>query len=249
MHADHTHAPAFGALGVAPRRRGTGPMRRTQAVRIRRLAPVMSSALPATVGVVGLGRFGRLWASMLQDDFALRAYDANATQRADAERHGISTASLRDTLASEAIFYCVPISAFEDTIKEHLPHFHELGGTRTLIDVLSVKVHAREVFDRHLPATYQALLTHPLFGPDSVAASGIEGQTIVLDGYRLPPAALDAWSGYFESKGLVVVPMSADEHDRTRGRESGRHPFRRSNARTIRVRSDADRYPRHQTAS
>jgi arogenate dehydrogenase (NADP+) len=181
----------------------------------------MNSALPATVGVVGLGRFGRLWASMLQDDFALRAYDANATQRADAERHGISTASLRDTLASDAIFYCVPISAFEDTIKEHLPHFQELGGARTLIDVLSVKVHAREVFDRHLPTTYQALLTHPLFGPDSVAASGIEGQTIVLDGYRLPPAALDAWSGYFESKGLVVVPMSADEHDRLAAESQG----------------------------
>jgi arogenate dehydrogenase (NADP+), plant len=181
----------------------------------------MSSALPATVGVIGLGRFGRLWASMLEADFTVRAYDSDPTQCAEAQRRGLAPTSLRDTLASDAVFYCVPISTFEATIKEHLPYFHELGGPRTLIDVLSVKVHAREVFDRHLPAAYQALLTHPMFGPDSVAASGLEGQTIVLDGYRVPAAALAAWSGYFESKGLVVVPMSADEHDRLAAESQG----------------------------
>ena len=130
--------------------------------RIRTLAPVMTSALPATVGVVGLGRFGRLWASMLQGDFTLSAYDSDPGQRAEAERGGLTPASLRETLAADAIFYCVPISAFERTLTEHLPLFEELGGTRTLVDVLSVKLHPREVFDRHLPATYQALLTHPL---------------------------------------------------------------------------------------
>ncbi|MHB8487656.1 MAG: prephenate dehydrogenase/arogenate dehydrogenase family protein [Candidatus Dormibacteria bacterium] len=181
----------------------------------------MTSALPATVGVVGLGRFGRLWASMLQDDFTLRAYDSDPAQRVEAERRGLHTAALRDTLACDAVFYSVPISAFEDTIKEHLPYFQDLGGTRTLIDVLSVKLHAREVFERHLPAGYRALLTHPLFGPDSVAASGMKGQTIVIDGYRLPPDALHAWRLYFESKGLVVVPMSSDEHDRLAAESQG----------------------------
>ena len=204
---NHTDAPVFGAE-VAP-------------LRTRTLAPVMTSALPATAGVVGLGRFGRLWASMLQGDFTLSVYDSDPGQRAAAERQGLTPASLRETLASDAVFYCVPISAFEPTLKEHLPLFEELGGTRTLIDVLSVKVHPREVFDRHLPATYQGLLTHPLFGPDSVAASGVEGQTIVVDGFRLPPAALDSWKAYFTSKGLVVVQMSADEHDRLAAESQG----------------------------
>ncbi len=181
----------------------------------------MSRPLPATVGVVGLGRFGRLWASMLQGDFTLSAYDSDPGQRAEAERAGLTPASLRETLAADAVFYCVPISAFERTLTEHLPLFEELGGTRTLIDVLSVKLHPREVFDRHLPATYQALLTHPLFGPDSVAASGLEGQTIVVDGFRMTPVALDAWKAYFTSKGLVVVPMSADAHDRLAAQSQG----------------------------
>ncbi len=161
----------------------------------------MTSGRPATAGVVGLGRFGRLWASMLQGDFELRVYDSDPAQCAEAERSGLMPASLRETLASEAVFYCVPISAFESTLQEHLPLFAELGGTRTLIDVLSVKMHPREVFERHLPTSYQALLTHPLFGPDSVAATGMMGQTIVVDGYRLAPAALELVEGVFRVQG------------------------------------------------
>src|SRR4029077_14164702 len=84
------------------------------------LAPVITSALPATVGVVGLGRFGRLWASTLQDDFTLRTYDSDPTERASAESLGLTTSSLPDTLASEAVFYCVPISEFEATFKQHV---------------------------------------------------------------------------------------------------------------------------------
>jgi len=181
----------------------------------------MTSGLPATVGVVGLGRFGRLWASMLRADFTVHAYDSDLLQRAAAEREGIASTTLLDTLSSDAIFYCVPISAFEPTLQEHLPYFHELGGSRTLIDVLSVKLHARDVFERLLPPGYQALLTHPLFGPDSVAASGMVGQTIVIDGFRLASEALQAWAAYFASKGLVVVPMSADEHDRLAAQSQG----------------------------
>ena len=106
---NHTDAPVL-AAEAAP-------------LRIRTLAPVMSRPLPATVGVVGLGRFGRLWASMLQSDFRLSAYDSDPGQRAEAEREGLAPASLRDTLAADAVFYCVPISAFEATLKEHLPLF------------------------------------------------------------------------------------------------------------------------------
>ena len=207
------------------------------------------SALPATVGVVGLGRFGRLWASMLQADFTVRAYDSDPEQRATAERDGIAMGTLRETLSSDAVFYCVPISAFEATLVEHLPCFQEIGGTRTLIDVLSVKLHARDAFARHLPPGYQALLTHPLFGPDSVAATGMAGQTIVIDGFHLDVEKLEAWEAYFASKGLVVVPMSADEHDRLAAEKSGIDAFCRADTRAIRLCADTDRHARHQAAA
>ena len=40
---------------------------------------------------------------------------------------GLMPASLRETLASDAVFYCVPISAFESTLREHLPLFRGDG--------------------------------------------------------------------------------------------------------------------------
>jgi prephenate dehydrogenase len=174
-----------------------------------------------TVAVIGFGRFGRLWASMLREDWGLVVYDSVPELRKEARVQGFTPVSLSSALSSDVIFYCVPISAFEATLREHLPYFAELQGTRTLVDVLSVKVHPREVLDRYLPATYQAMLTHPMFGPDSVAVSGLVGQTIVLDRYRMSEAAFTGWKQYFEMKGLTVVVMTADEHDRLAAASQG----------------------------
>jgi prephenate dehydrogenase len=176
---------------------------------------------PKSVAVIGFGRFGRLWASMLRDDCELVVYDAVPETREQASGQGFRPVSLQTALSSDVVFYCVPISAFETTLQEHLPYFAAQTGPRTLIDTLSVKVHAREVFDRHLPPTYQAMLTHPMFGPDSVAVGGLAGQPIVLDRYRMHEEAFVLWEQYFVGKGLDVVVMSADEHDRLAAESQG----------------------------
>jgi prephenate dehydrogenase len=178
--------------------------------------------IPATrVAVIGFGRFGRLWASILGEDCDLVVYDVAPELRERAEAEGFAAVPLPAALASDVVFYCVPISAFEATLEEHLPHFTQQHGPRTLIDTLSVKVHAREVFDRHLPSSYQAMLTHPMFGPDSVAVGGLAGQPIVLDRYRMHEEAFILWEQYFVGKGLDVVVMSADEHDRLAAESQG----------------------------
>ncbi len=181
----------------------------------------MTSLLPMTVAVIGFGRFGRLWASILREDCELVVHDSDPALCEEARELGFSTVPLRAALSSDVIFYCVPISAFEATLREHRPYFEELQGARTLIDVLSVKVHPREVFDRYLPETYQAMLTHPMFGPDSVAVGGLVGQAIVLDSYRMAEVAFTGWREYFEAKGLAVVVMTADEHDRLAAESQG----------------------------
>jgi hypothetical protein len=43
----------------------------------------------------------------------------------------------------------------------------------------------------------------------------------VIDGFRLDVEKVEAWAAYFASKGLVVVPMSADEHDRLAAESQG----------------------------
>ena len=178
-------------------------------------------SLPSTVAVIGFGRFGQLWASILRDDFDVRIHDSDPKLCAEAIARDFGSVQLPDALRAEVIFYCVPISMFEATIREHAAHFKDLEGTRTLIDMLSVKLHPRGVFDRYLPPTYQAMLAHPMFGPDSVAAAGLAGQTMVLDRYLMAPAAFDDWRQYFENKGLVVVSMNADEHDRLAAASQG----------------------------
>ncbi len=65
------------------------------------------------------------------------------------------------------------------------------------------------------------MLTHPMFGPDSVAVGGLAGQTIVLDRYRMPGPAFERWKDYFASRGLNVVVMTADEHDRLAAESQG----------------------------
>jgi arogenate dehydrogenase (NADP+), plant len=180
----------------------------------------MADASPTTVAVIGFGRFGRLWASMLRDDWDVAVYDSAPAMREEAAAEGYAV-SLRSALSCDAIFYCVPISAFEATLAEHLPYFAESTRTPTLVDVLSVKVHPRDVFNRLLPATHQAMLTHPMFGPDSVAVGGLAGQTIVLDRYRMSEPAFARWRGYFAKKGLSVVVMTADEHDRLAAESQG----------------------------
>ena len=181
----------------------------------------MTGFPPATVAVIGFGRFGRLWASMLREDWDVAVYDSDAAVREQATTEGFSAVSLAAALSADVVFYCVPISTFEATLAEHLPHLARLGGAQTLVDVLSVKVYAREVFDRLLPPSYEAMLTHPMFGPDSVAVTGLAGQAIVLDSYRMSGTAFAGWKDYLEAKGLDVVVMTADEHDRLAAESQG----------------------------
>lgn len=173
------------------------------------------------VGIIGFGRFGQLWTSILRQDFAVRVYDSSANLAAQAAEAGIDFSPLHETLAADVIFYCVPISAFEETIKAHLPVFAELPGSKTLIDVLSVKLYPKEVFERHLPGHYQGLLTHPMFGPDSVALNGLADQPIVLDRFRISDNDFDFWKKYFAGKKLRILEMTADEHDRLAAQSQG----------------------------
>jgi prephenate dehydrogenase len=169
---------------------------------------------PRIVGIVGFGRFGQLLAKILQPDFQVRAHDLSESIKTEAKSIGVDLVDLPTALQAEVIFYCVPISAFQETFEQHLPIYSQATGSKLLIDVLSVKTHPKDVFDKSLPAHYQALLTHPMFGPDSVKLNGLSGQTIVVDRYRTDEETFRFWEYYFAGKKLKVVEMSADEHDR-----------------------------------
>jgi prephenate dehydrogenase len=160
---------------------------------------------------------------MLAEDITVLVHDSDDRAMRAADEAGFNAVALDDAIAADTIFYCVPISRFEGTIREHVAHLANLEHTHTptFIDLLSVKLHPKSVLDRHLPRQCPAMLAHPMFGPDSVAAAGVAGQTIVLDQYRLDDADFAEWSSYFSAKGLNVVAMTADEHDRLAAESQG----------------------------
>lgn len=166
-----------------------------------------------TAGIIGFGRFGALLASIIGDDFKVTVFDESSQACQLAEAAGYELGSPQEALSLDVCFYCVPVRTFEQTIKEHKPLIDASPET-TIIDMLSVKLHPKHIFEKYIDASHEILLAHPMFGPDGVAAYGLANQKIVVDRFRAKDATLQFWLTYFERKGLRVIEMTADEHDR-----------------------------------
>ncbi|MFA5023247.1 MAG: prephenate dehydrogenase/arogenate dehydrogenase family protein [Candidatus Paceibacterota bacterium] len=162
------------------------------------------------VAIVGFGRFGQTLYRLIKDDFIINIYDAKKINRHDLAKDTQVLTKVADVYNSPTIFYCVPIPKFESVIKAHKKYFKD----HLLIDVLSVKMHPAKVFKKYLKGTKaHALLTHPMFGPDS-SQNGFAGLPIMIDKFTASSKAYAKWKKYFKNKKLRVVELSAEEHDR-----------------------------------
>ncbi len=155
------------------------------------------------IAIVGFGRFGHTLKRLLEDDFSVVVVGRENPQ---------------DIKKADTIFYAVPISEFESVIKSHKKFFRE---DHLLIDTLSVKVHPAGVLERHLKGKKtQAILTHPMFGPDS-SKGGFSGLPMIMNKFLSTKENYLFWKKFFEKKGLEVVELSAREHDRLAARSQG----------------------------
>ncbi|GBC82621.1 T-protein [bacterium HR10] len=162
-----------------------------------------------TCAIIGFGRFGRLLARILREEFPVLVYDRRPDPAA-ARELDVELVSLEAACAADALFFAVPISEFESAIREARAH---LGPGRLILDTCSVKVHPIEVMRRELPPWVEALGTHPLFGPDS-ARDGLQGLRIVFCPVRVSATTLQFWRAFWQRRGVQVIEMSPDEHDR-----------------------------------
>jgi prephenate dehydrogenase len=152
------------------------------------------------VSIIGYGRFGKTLERLLRDDFEVLVHH---------RRGGVQ--DLEKVYTSDAVFFAVPISQFEDVIKQHKQYFRP---GQVLIDVLAVKLYPSKIFEKHLADTKtQAMLTHPMFGPDS-SQGGFKDLPIVMDQFKADDQTYKFWKNYFGGKGLSVVELSAEEHDK-----------------------------------
>src|SRR3989338_5365307 len=164
------------------------------------------------ISIVGFGRFGKTLYRLIKDDFAIMLYDTNQKVFTHTElaKNTVTAKDLSAVYKSDVVFFAVPISAFEQVINSHKKYFRD---NHVLIDVLSVKQHPAKIFHKYLKdSKTQALLTHPMFGPDS-SKDGFKGLPIILDKYKTNDSTYGFWKEYFESKKLRVIEMTARQHD------------------------------------
>lgn len=209
---------------------------------------------PLTIGIIGFGRFGQFIARTFQ-----KYGRVVVTSRSDytevANGMGVTYVPLDDPdvfLAEDldVIVVATSILSFESTISslalaisKHLKAKAQDGVKvrgPLIVDVLSVKEHARQIMLDLLPQECDILCTHPMFGPDS-GKNGWGGLNFVyektrIDGVVADPAdATDEIGGHsihedneahiegmdrierflsiWEEEGCRMLAMSCKEHD------------------------------------
>lgn len=166
-----------------------------------------------TVGIIGYGRFGQFFAELLKETHSILVTDKTDIAN-KAQVNGHEVVSLEEICQrANALFICVPINQIEAIVKALKPHLKP--GT-IVFDTCSVKVHPAEMMQNNLGMLegIDLVATHPMFGPDSVAANGLEGLPIAIWPLLSQSQKYVRWRTYFEERGIRIVEITPDEHDR-----------------------------------
>lgn len=173
----------------------------------------------SAVSIVGYGRFGKVLHQLLKDDFSVTIYRrSKIVDRTEFNQNTVVAQSLEDIYKNDVVFFAVPIDSFDQVISEHKQYFRD---GHLLIDVLSVKLYPARILSKHLRGTtIQALLTHPMFGPDS-SKEGFDGLPMIIDKFIADATNYNFWKEYFISKQLRVIEMNAQQHDKLAANSQG----------------------------
>jgi prephenate dehydrogenase len=165
-----------------------------------------------SIGLIGLGRFGKVLANILRKGFEVRAYDPVSHTLPS----GVELTDLPEVLRETNIFIAVPIRAFESVIKDISS---ALSDETTILDVCSVKKYPVAVMEKYLPASAGIIATHPLFGPDSFTSS--THLKMMMNPTRDLHNQFNFWQNFFSSQGIEILVMSPDQHDQQAARTQG----------------------------
>lgn len=160
------------------------------------------------IGIIGFGRFGKLMAQYLAEDFSV--YVFNRSDKSEEIRSiGASPVSFARACVQDIVIISVPISGMRRVLVEMAPLMMKKS---LLIDVCSVKEYPIQWMKTIMPESVSILATHPMFGPDS-AADSLDGRKIVLCRERIDSNLYRHIKSYLKSKGLVVIETTPKEHD------------------------------------
>ncbi len=154
-----------------------------------------------TFGIIGFGRFGKLWAKCLRPYGRVLFYD---------NKHKRSS-RLSLVTKSDILFLAVPISEMMSCCKEI---YGLLGKNTLIVDVCSVKVYPVKIMSKYLPANQPIIATHPLFGPDSARSDSLAGYKIVFCPIRASVGQRRMLVNLLKKLELEIIISTPEKHDR-----------------------------------
>ncbi|MBI2051271.1 prephenate dehydrogenase/arogenate dehydrogenase family protein [Candidatus Roizmanbacteria bacterium] len=172
-----------------------------------------------SVSIVGFGRFGQTFAKLLNADFKLTIFNRSKIKKSSIKllKTAKITEKISEVYLNNAVFYCVPISEFEKVIELHSKYFRN----NLLIDTLSVKEYPEKIFKKvRLRRSFTAILTHPMFGPDS-AKESFDNLPMIVSNFNASNETYRKWINYFKNKKLKVIEMTARNHDKLAAHSQG----------------------------
>lgn len=165
-----------------------------------------------TISIIGFGRFGKVLLKLLQDDFRVTLFQRHPIVTSSLPKNTRVAISIEKAFENDVVFFATPIESFAEIIHTNKQFFRP---DQLLIDVLSVKTMPAKVFAKELAGTKtRAMLTHPMFGPDS-SKEGFSNLPLVINQFSSTNEEFTFWKQFFINKGLKVIEMSPKAHDKT----------------------------------
>ncbi len=174
-----------------------------------------------TIGIIGNGRFGKLLLNTFKNH--LENSKVLAYSRREIPDQKIFF-ELRDVASCDIVIPTVPISVFEDTIK-NISKFLKPGSL--IVDVCSVSIHPANVLLENLQGDIDILSTHPMFGPDSTEnGKNFKGLKFIFKELRIrnhrPTGVFSTQAdelskiflNFWKELGCDMVELSPEDHDK-----------------------------------
>lgn len=170
-----------------------------------------------TFGIIGYGRFGKLWAEAIAPFGEVLVYDTVFQNGDNIPKFPpqVRFVQLSEVAKVDVLFLAVPISNFEVVCQEIKPL---LSPATIVVDTCAVKVYPAKVMPALLSSDQPLIAAHPLFGPDSVARLGLPGRKIVFCPLRVDASQRSIVFGLFQNLKLNIIETTPDNHDRQMAR-------------------------------
>ena len=166
-----------------------------------------------TFGIIGFGRFGKLWAECLAPYGKVLIYDKKRIIKR--KNNNLQFVSLVKVVQCDILFLLVPISEIGNCCK----NIKDLLNKNTLVvDACSVKINPVRVMKKFLSAKQPIIATHPLFGPDSTNSQNLAGHKIVVCPVRVSSKQKKKFINLLKKLKLNVLESTPENHDKQMAR-------------------------------